>query len=76
MMCFNSKFRRGPNLSFFCLGPPWAIIHGTANVCTCSSNTLCLNLDLCKDLQVRSVQAIPEEQPQLKGKQVPDRIIE
>ncbi len=27
MMCFNQIFRRGPNLSFFGLGP-WAIIHG------------------------------------------------
>ncbi len=30
-MCFNSKFRSGPNLSFFSLGP-WAIIHGTAKL--------------------------------------------
>ncbi len=28
-MCFNQIFRRGPNLSFFGLGP-WAIIHGVA----------------------------------------------
>ncbi len=26
-MCLNPTFRRGPNLSFFGLGP-WAIIHG------------------------------------------------
>ena len=31
MMCFNPKFRCGPNLSFFGLGP-WAIIHGTAKL--------------------------------------------
>ena len=30
-MCFNSKFRPGPNLSFFGLGP-WAIIHGMAKL--------------------------------------------
>ncbi len=31
MMCFNPKFRPGPNLSFFDFGP-WAIIHGTAKL--------------------------------------------
>ncbi len=31
---------------------------------------------MCLDLQVRSVQAIPEEQSQFRGKQVPDRIVE
>ncbi len=30
-MCFNPKFRCGPNLSFFGLGP-WAIIHGIAKL--------------------------------------------
>ncbi len=30
-MCFNPKFRRGHNLSFFGLGP-WAIIHGIAKL--------------------------------------------
>ncbi len=31
MMCFNLKFHRGHNLSFFGLGP-WAIIHGIAKL--------------------------------------------
>ncbi len=31
MMYFNPKFHRGPNLSFFGLGP-WAIIHGTVKL--------------------------------------------
>ncbi len=31
MMCLNPKFRPGPNLSFFGLGP-WAIIHGVAKL--------------------------------------------
>ncbi len=31
MMCCNPKFCRGPNLSFFGLGP-WAIIHGIAKL--------------------------------------------
>ncbi len=31
MMCLNPKFRWGPNLSFFGLGP-WAIIHGMAKL--------------------------------------------
>ncbi len=30
-MCFNPQFCRGPNLSFFGLGP-WAIIHGIAKL--------------------------------------------
>ncbi len=31
MVCFNPNFHRGPNLSFFSLGP-WAIIHGTTKL--------------------------------------------
>ncbi len=33
MMCFNPKFRPGPNLSFFGLGP-W-VIHGYSQIDKC-----------------------------------------
>ena len=32
MVCFNPKFRWGPNLSFFGLGPWAIIIHGMAKL--------------------------------------------
>ncbi len=39
MMCFNPKFHRGPNLTFFGLGP-WAIIHGIAKLANTFISTL------------------------------------
>ncbi len=39
MMYLNPKFRWGPNLSFFGLGP-WAIIHGIAKLADIFISTL------------------------------------
>ncbi len=55
MMCFNPKFRRGHNLSFFGLGP-WAIIHGIAKL----ANTFIAQIRILMMLFERCVSKLSE----------------